>query len=119
MKQDEFDEVLNGEETYKEIAKVLYDKNNVLIGWTDGRFDHRDIFFSCGTTEKYGNIQRGIKSNYLFVGIIDFGFTGFRADTTKHYGYILEKLRLEENATNIKIAELINGVIKALGGTDE
>lgn len=119
MKFDKYDEVLNGEETYKSIADILKSGKTVLIGWTDGRFDHRDIFFSCRTTEKYGNIQRGIKSNYLFVGIVDFGFTGFRADTTKHYGYILEKLRLPEDVVNIKIAELINGIIVALGGTDE
>ena len=118
MKQDEYDEVLNDEETYKEIANVLYDKNNVLIGWTDGNYDHRDIFFSYESTEKYGNIQRGIKPNDLFVGIIGINFYGFKADSTKHYSYILEKLDLIENDTNIKIAELINGVIKALGGSD-
>lgn len=116
---DEYEEIINGKETFDSIADILKDGRTVLIGWTDGRFDHRDIFFSYQTTNQYGNIQRGIKKNYLFVGIVDFSFTGFKPDSTKHYGYILEKLRLEENATNIKIAELINGVIKSLGGTDE
>ena len=114
MIEDKYGEVINDLNTYKEIAARLKNKDNVLIGWTDEEFDHRDIYFSLGNTIKYGEIQRGIKANDLFVGIVDWSFYGFKADSTKHPHYIFEKLRLTENNTNKKIAELINGVIAEL-----
>lgn len=112
---DIYGEVKNCIETYKEIAKRLKNKTNVIIGWTDGEYDHRDIYFSLGNTKNIGVIQRGIKETDLFVGIVDYSFYGFKTDSTKHQNYIFEKLRLTENDTNIKIAELINGVISELG----
>ena len=112
---DIYGEVINSKDTYKEIAKQLKSKNDVIIGWTDGKYDHRDIYFSLGNTTKYGELQRGIKATDLFVGIVDFSFYGFKTDSTKHQNYIFEKLRLTENDTNIKIAELINGIIVELG----
>lgn len=114
MKFDNYDEIINDKDTYKEIVKQLKEHTDVLIGWTDGAYDHRDIFFSLGNTTKYGNIQRGIKQTDLFVGIVDFSFFGFKTDDVKHYSYILEKLRLDNNDTNLKIAELINGIIEEL-----
>lgn len=119
MKIDNYGEVINGIETYKEIAKKLKNKTDVIIGWTDEKYDHRDIYFSLGNTTKYGNIQRGIKATDLFVGIVDYSFFGFKIDSTKHQGYIFEKLRLTENDTNKKIAELINGIIAELGESDD
>lgn len=116
MNIDEYGEIRNGKETYKKIVSDLLDKNNIIIGWTDEKYDHRDIFLSLGNTNKYGTLQRGIKATDLFVGIVDFSFFGFKTDNTKHYTYILEKLRLTENNTNLKIAELINGVIEELKG---
>jgi len=115
MIENKYGEVINDINTYKEIAKRLKDKMDVIIGWTDERFDHRDIYFSLGNTIKYGELQRGIKETDLFVGIVDWSFYGFKADSTKHQNYIFEKLRLTENYTNIKIAELINGIIAELG----
>lgn len=115
MIENKYDEVINDRETYKEIANRLKDKMNVIIGWTDEKFDHRDIYFSLGNTIKYGGLQRGIKATDLFVGIVDWSFFGFKADSTKHPSYIFEKLRLTENETNNKIADLINGVISELG----
>lgn len=109
-----FEEVINSPETYKEIAKKLKKQKDVIIGWTDERFDHRDLYFSLGNTIKYGTIQRGIKPTDLFVGIVDWSFYGFKTEDTKHPSYILEKLRLRDDDTNIKIAELINGIISEL-----
>ena len=114
MKIDNYGEIINDIDTYKEIAKQLKNKNDVIIGWTDGKYDHRDIYFSLENTIKYGNLQRGIKPTDLFVGIIDWSFFGFKIDSTKHPSYIFEKLRLTENDVNIKIAELINGIIVEL-----
>lgn len=119
MKIDNYGEIVNGIETYKEIAKQLKEKTDVIIGWTDEKYDHRDIYFSLGNTTKYGDLQRGIKPTDLFVGIVDWSFYGFKIDSTKHHNYILEKLRLTENDTNIKITELINGIISELGSDKE
>ena len=114
MNIDKYEEVINGRGTYKTIAEQLREGNSVIIGWTDEKFDHRDIFFSIGRTKKYGNLQRGIKPYYLFVGIMDFCFYGFNGGVKNPY-YILEKLRLNDNETNLRIAELINGVLSELG----
>ena len=35
MNYDDYNEVINGEGTYQEIAKELKDNNAVIIGWTD------------------------------------------------------------------------------------
>ncbi len=114
MNIDKYEEVINGEDTYKKIAEHLKDGDDVLIGWTDGEYDHRDIFFSLSFPIKYGIIQRGIKRSDLFVGIIGDSFYGFKTEDTKHPSYILEKLILSENDTNLKMAELINGIIVEL-----
>lgn len=119
MISDKYGEIINGIDTYKEIAKQLKNKTDVIIGWTDEEYDHRDIYFSLGNTSKYGEIQRGIKVTDLFIGIVDWSFYGFKTDSTKHPNYIFEKLRLTENNTNVKIAELINGVIEELNKGDE
>ena len=52
MNKDNYGEIINGEETYKfikeELCKNYYD---VIIGWTDGELDHRDIYFSYRETK--------------------------------------------------------------------
>ena len=59
-----------------------------------------------------GYLQRGLKENDLFVSIVGSGsLFGFIPTTKKEASYILEKLMLQDNTTNRKIAELINGVI--------
>lgn len=116
MEISDYGEITNSIDIYKEIAKQLNNKTGVIIGWTDEKYDHRDIYFSLRNTTKYGDLQRGIKATDLFVGIVDFSFFGFKTDSTKHPNYILEKLRLTDNDTNLKIADLINGVISELNG---
>ena len=109
-----YNEVINSEETYKQIAQDLIDNNSVLIGWTDEGCDHRDILFTYRPI-KYGYVQRGIKSNYLFVSIMSMSCMAFSVENgIKANGYIKEKLCLSENNCDDKICDLINGVIKYL-----
>ena len=116
MNYDDYNEVINGEGTYQEIAKELKENNAVLIGWTDNLGTHFDIMFKLGAKKPLsGNyIQRGIRGYYLFIGIIDHTFYGFSPESTKDWTYIAEKLRMGDNQTTQKVAELINGVIEEL-----
>lgn len=116
MNFDEYNEVINGDDTYQTIAKELKDNKAVIIGWTDGEATHYDIMFKLGAEKPLFNnyLQRGIRSYYLFVGIIDHTFYGFTPENTMHWSYIAEKLRMGDNETTRKIAELINGVIEEL-----
>ena len=114
MNVDEYGEVINGKDTYREIAKNLMEGESVGIGWTDGDSTHFDIIFTLGIA-KYGLFQRGIKSNDLFVSIIGWSSYGFKTDGVKLGGYIQEKLRLSDyDVTGEKVKELINGVIECL-----
>lgn len=114
MNIDIYGEIINGEDTYREIAKHLMNGESVGIGWTDGDSTHFDIIFTLGI-KKYGLFQRGIKANDLFVSIIDWSSYGFRTDDIKLGGYIQEKLRLSDyDITGEKVKELVNGVIECL-----
>lgn len=123
MNYDVYGEIINGEKTYKEIAKnILFDNFNensrsVIIGWTDQKCDHRDIMFTY-CPKKYGNLQRGLRWCYLYISIMDFCSMGFlierNTDNRKHEKYIKEKLQLGDNHCDDKICELINGVIHEL-----
>lgn len=112
MNYNKYDEVINGKETYKEIAKQLHDRNVVGIGWTDENSTHFDIVFNLGIT-KYGCFQRGIRSNFLFVSIIDHTSYAFVPDTIKEGTYIQDKLRLNNDCGD-KVSELVNGIIASL-----
>ena len=114
MNIDIYGEIINGEDTYREIAKNLMKGESVGIGWTDEDSTHFDIIFTLGI-KKYGLFQRGIKANDLFVSIIDWSSYGFRTDDVKLGGYIQEKLRLSNyDITGEKVKELVNGVIECL-----
>lgn len=115
MNFNKYDEIINGKETYKKIAKELLFRETIGIGWTDGESTHLDIIFKLGLNEKFGSFQRGIKQDYLFVSIIDHTSYGFRVDTIKDVGYVQEKLRMN-NDTGDKLAELINGIIIEMNG---
>lgn len=114
MNYDEYNEVINGKDTYFKIAKHLIKGESVGIGWTDEDSTHFDIIFTLGT-KKYGLFQGGIKANDLFVSILHWSSYGFKADTIKEGTYIQEKLRLSDyNITGEKVKELVNGVIECL-----
>ena len=126
MNFDSWNEVINGDYTYEKIAKELLETGKCIIGWTDQRYDHRDILFTYKPKHLGGDLQRGLRWCYLYVSIMDHSCMGFliedETDNTKHSGYIKEKLRLHDNSCDDKIADLINGVIKnidELRGEDE
>ena len=114
MNIDIYGEVINGKDTYREIAKHLMNGESVGIGWTDGDSTHFDIIFTLGIN-KYGLFQRGIKFDDLFVSIIGWSSYGFKTDDIKLGGYIQEKLRLSDyDILGEKVKELVNGVIEYL-----
>jgi len=114
MNVDSYNEVIFGKDTCKEIAKVLREGKNIIIGFTDEEYEHRDIFFSYMNTKKTGYIQRGINEFDLFVGIVPNKFYGFRADTEKSKGYIGEKLNISYEPMLTKLTDLINGICREL-----
>lgn len=133
MNINEYHEVMNGEETYKAIALRLKEHHSVFIGWVDEHATHFDILFSYGADASLGQVlngvfvadhflsgsfQGGVRPTDLFVSIMRVGAFGFDVENTDtDWGYYDEKLggrfKLGET-TATKIAELINGVKKAL-----
>ncbi len=113
MDLNKYEEVINGNETYKVIADTIKAHGTIGIGWTDEDSTHLDIIFKLGLDTKCGTFQRGIKRNYLFVSIMDHTSYGFAPDSIKEGSYIQDKLRIYSNCGN-KLAELINGIIKEL-----
>ena len=115
MKFDEYEQVINDEETFKKIAEVLLDTGKCIIGWTDQQYDHRDILFTY-QPKQYGYLQRGLKWCYLYVSIMGLFSIGFliedKTNNYKHPTYIKEKLQLNDNHCDNEICNLINGVIK-------
>lgn len=114
MNKDKYGEIINGNETYLEIANKLKEGQSVIIGWTDEKYTHLDLLFNY-KTYKRGMLQRGLRGNELYVSIIGLGAFGFDVkDKEIHEGYISEKLNIRGEPTVIKLAELINGIIKEL-----
>ena len=113
MNYNEYNEVINGENTYEYISKELLDGKSIGIGWTDEMYTHLDLVFKLGLDDKHGIFQRGIRQDYLFVGIMSYTCYAFRVDEIKMGSYIQDKLRLE-NECGDKLAELINNVIKRI-----
>lgn len=109
MNYNKYGEVINGKDTYKEVAIKLVSGECVGISWTDTLCTHLDIILKYRFT-KYGLFQRGIKSNYLVVSIIDHTSYAFSMECIKESEYIKEKLRMD-NECGDKLAELLNGII--------
>lgn len=118
MNHNEYLEVINGENTYREIAKELKEGKAVGIGWTDEEFTHFDIIFKYILEVKEGAFQRGLRQNYLYIGIIDYTCFGFSTENRKDKEYIQEKLRMF-NSCGEKVAELINGIISYLSRSED
>ena len=115
MNQDKYGEIINGEETYIEIAKKLKKGKSVIIGWTDEEYTHLDILFTGGAYKEDGNyLQRGLRGRELFVSIMSIGAFGFDVDVLKSSGYVAEKLNLRGQPTLDKFTELLNGIIAEL-----
>ena len=116
MDKDKYNEIINGNNTYKEIANKLKSGQAVIIGWTDERSTHLDILFTYNIYREYGNyLQRGLRGNELFVSIMSIGSFGFDLNNNvKSSGYIKGKLNLTGEPTCEKLAELINEIIQEL-----
>jgi len=67
MNYDEYNEVINGLDTYKGVAEELFERKGCMIGWTDGNGTHFDILFLWKTLIFGSNIQGGVRSDDLFV----------------------------------------------------
>ena len=113
MKYNDYSEVINDRETYREIAENLQ-RCNVLIGWTDEQGTHFDILFTKHV-DGYGTHRGGIRLTDLFISIMRRGAFSFEIEQNDtHSGYYNEKLGGRMGSTSEKLAELINGVKKEL-----
>lgn len=112
MNRDRFGEIVNGVETFKEIAKKLREGKSVIIGWTDEEYTHYDILFTGGAYQQEGNyLQRGLRNDDLFISIMSVGAFGFYTDSDEVSAvYVAEKLGISGKSTIEKFAELINGI---------
>lgn len=117
--QDAYGEIINGYETYEAVAEQLRQWQSVAIGWSDGVATHYDILFTLSPVI-VGRLQ-GIHplaqiSSLLFVSILRKGAFAFSVhlDPDKlHPDYVGEKLFVG-GSTAARLADLINGVLKAL-----
>lgn len=114
LNKNQYNEIINGEGTYKVIAGNLSQGLNVFIGWTDNVFTHYDILFTykaLGT----GGYQRGLRTSDLFVSIMSIGSFGFKIDTDKDESYVAEKLFNGRFDISVgAVTRLINGVLTEL-----
>lgn len=116
MNKTKYDEVINGKNTYKEIANKLKQNIPVIIGWTDEDCMHLDILFTYQAYKEINNyLQRGFKQSDLFVSVLSWGAYGFEVDREKSEGYISEKLNIHGQIAK-KLTELINGIITEMKG---
>jgi len=114
--QDEYETVINSEETYKGLAANLRIGNTIVFAWTDQEGTQLDILMNARALQ-YGRLQRGMNAaTDLFVAVSHFGMFGFELNGTEKFpSYVGEKLNLGGiNTTTEKLAELINGVCREL-----
>lgn len=114
MNKDNYGEIINGEQTYDEIAKALKDGESVIIGWTDEQGSHFDILFNMHAVRKGSQIQFGIRPETdLFVSIMRVGSFAFEINQSSlHTGYVNEKFGnfFGENITSASLTKLINEI---------
>lgn len=116
MNKEVYGEVINGEETFEEIATALDVFGRMFIGWTDEEGTHFDILFVHKPVLAGNNFQGGIRPiTDLIVAIMRKGAFAFDVDKDDtHYMYYAEKLHLGDDITSVKLGELINGIKKEL-----
>lgn len=116
IRQDEYDTVLNHDETFATLAALLRTDYCVVFAWTDGHGTQLDILMAY-TPVQFGHLQRGMNSSTdLFVAVSSFGMFGFELNGLEKFpGYVGEKLGLGgHNETTAELAALINGVCREL-----
>jgi len=114
--EKEYGEVINGPETYKDVADEIKSGGSCLIGWTDELGTHFDILILTSPTHLGGNLQRGIKEDDIFIAIVGLGAFGFKINDNKKYAnYIDEKFGNRiGRATSEKLSDLLNNIITEL-----
>lgn len=118
---DEWQEVVNGPETYIAIASELLDHQCCIVGWTDGKMTHHDVLFTL-SPKAFGSLQGGLRGEgYLFVSIMRRGSFAFavRDHNNLHPDYVAEKLEEDRGITSQVLTELIKGVLKQLGSAEK
>ena len=115
MNKDSYHEIINGPDTFIDIADYLKNGNACLIGWTDQKGTHLDVLINLGSI-KHGQCQRGIRGNELFISVMGWGSFGFDVNHNQTMSqYVAEKLGFNSPMeTTDKLAELINGIKKEL-----
>lgn len=115
MNIDSWGEVVNGKETYAEIARELAKGQTLLVGWTDGRGTHHDMTFAT-VDQKHGRISAlhpalAVKGS-LLVGVFYRSTFGFELydDVPLHPDYVAEKLRITGLDESFALAVLLNGI---------
>lgn len=111
--ENDYNEIVNGLDTYASILSLLHENGKVFIGWTDGT-THYDILFTYQAPNAGGH-QRGIRSTDLFVSVMSWGSYGFDINTIKGRSYVAEKLfngRIDSSVEQLSI--LIDNIISGL-----
>ena len=114
MDINDWNEVVNGENTYNKITDTLLKEGKCIFGWSDDKYDHRDFVFVYKPKKIGGDLQRGMKEDYLYVGMIDYRLMGFPITKTLTVEYIKDKLVLGNNECSDSISYLIKGVMNSL-----
>ena len=115
MNRDDYDEVVNGQSTYQDIADQLSVQKPVIIGWTPENGSHFDVMFVVQPKFLSRNIQGGIQEDYLFVTLMRLGAFAFEMidrGGELFPSYIGEKLNVSGSDAD-KLTELIRGVMIA------
>ena len=114
---DDWQEVINGPDTYAQLAADLRERGAVIVGWTDQHATHYDILLTL-YPRQHGSLQGGMRAHSdLFVSIMRKGCFGFdiAGHGPLHPAYIEEKLGSGASGPTAQaIADLVNGVIAAL-----
>ena len=110
MNYDEWKQVVNGQDTYTDLARRLLNTGSVIVGWTDQIATHHDILFTYKPSQA-GDLQGGLSGPMLYVSVMRIGAFAFRSGQVLHHDYVAEKLGLLSTEA---MTELINGVLKEL-----
>lgn len=117
--RDEYCLVINGEDTYKELAwELQFGEQPVIFGWTDEQGTRLDILMVSNAKQLTDDLQRGYNAGtHVFVSVMGIGSGAF--DLTngqwKSPGYVAEKLGINRhNDVAEPLSELVNGVIGEL-----
>jgi hypothetical protein len=114
--RDGYSIVINGEDTYKQIANILLlDGRPVVFPWTDQEGTRLDILMVFGP-DQLGELGEGMSAGTDLFVATRFGMFGFELNGQwKAPSYVAEKLGLvRSNPLGKPLSELINGVAKAL-----